>query len=282
MAGEIFSLPNETIEIRFISKQRGNITDTRHPLYGGMLKSAHKTYRPQKLENGNYKNVLTNAEKECLEKILDLPENGLSVYKREDNYWDRVKVIVPKEGISMYLGDPEQYIKFKVLTGYVDEIAPSIDKVDDKRTYKFVIVRKDDEAKSSLKKFDLTREAYKLLGKIEDNREAMMDFLRVDGIKVAEDTTREWMAAEISKMVVDNPKKFVEILKDPSYPTKVLLFKAIHAGEVYKKGGFYVSKDGEPLAEQGQQATLGNVIEFLESNINQGYRLMLMSKVNKD
>lgn len=285
MAGEkviAFSLPNETVEIRYIKKQRGLIVDPKHVAFGGMLEGAYRTYPPKKLRNGNYANVLTDIEKEYLERALALPISGLSVYNKGDNnYWDRVKIKLGKEGTFFDLNDPEQYIYFKVIESYSDEVAPNVSSIDTKQTYRFVIIRKDDEARESLKKFDVTKEAYKLIGKIEDNREQLMDFLRVVGIRVAEDTTLEWMSNEVSKMVVNDPKKFVSLLKDPSYQTKVLLFKALHSGDIIKKGSTYESKDGEKLAEPGKQATLGNVIEYLESNINQEFRLMLMSKLNK-
>lgn len=278
MAGENFTLPNEIVEIRFIKRQHGSIVNPSHIAYGGLLEGKGKTYPIKMLSNGNYANVLSKEEKDYLEKALSLPLNALSVYNKTDNYWREAKVRLLKESTFIDLSDPEQYIKFKILLSYPDEIAGNINEVESKKTYKFVIVRKNEEAKLSLKKLDSTKEAYKLYGKIEDDREQMIDFLLINSIKVANDTTIEWLSAEVGKLLVTNPAKFVEILKDPSYKTRVLLFKAVTKGEVTKRSGGYYSKDGEALAEPNQTPTLQSAIDYIENNINQQYKLLLISK----
>jgi hypothetical protein len=280
MAGE-FKLPNETIEIKYIKKQKGLITDPRHIAYGGLLEGAYITLPPKKLRNGQFANVLTNEEKTVLENMLGFEPNsqGLSIYKKEDNYWNGLKIRIGKEGLFLQLNEPVEYIRFKVLESYDDLVASHISKVEEKQTYRFVIIRKDDEAKQALKKVDIVKEAYKQFGKLEDNKEAMINFLRVTGLKVDEGISLDWLNAEVSKMLTEDPKKFVTILKDTSYSTRVLLYKAIAKGEVIKKGQQYLSKDGELLAEPNQLATIDNVISYLESNVNQEYRLLLMSKV---
>jgi len=278
MAGE-FVLPNETVEIRYIKKQKGLITDTRHIAYGGLLEGAMITLPAKKLRNGQFANVLTNEEKISLEKLLALPENGLSIYKKDDNYWNSIKVKLGKEGVFLNLYEPEEFIKFKIVESYDDMICPHINSIDNKQTYRFVIVRKEDEAKKAAKEVTIMGDAYKLLGKIEDNREAMIDFLRVVNVRAADDISSETLLSLVSVELVKDPKKFVQILKDPSYSTRVLLFKALAKGDVAKKGQQYYSKDGEALAEPGQLATIENVVAYLESSVNQEYRLLLMSKV---
>jgi hypothetical protein len=71
----------------------------------------------------------------------------------------------------------------------------------------------------------------------------------------------------------------VDILKDNSYPTKVLFQKAFAKGEIVRKNSQYYTKDGVALAEVNQPSTLENAIAYLESNVNQEYRLLLTSKV---
>ena len=284
MAGEKeqkFELPNDTVEIRYIKKQTGTIVDPKHIAYGGLLEDKGKSYRRKMLENGNYANLFTKEEKDYLEKVLGLPDNNLSVYNKVDNYLDKVKITIKKEGIFLNLNDPEDYIKYKMILAYDDSIAPNISAINEKATYKFVVVRKNDEAKLSLKKLNTTQEAYKLYGKIEDDREQMIDFLMINNIKVAEDTTAEWLSAEVGKLLVNSPAKFVEILKDPSYKTRVLLGKALQKGEVTKRSNGYYSKDGSALAEPNSTPSLQSAIDYIENNINQEYKLLLISKTNK-
>lgn len=283
MAGTNFVLPDEQVEVRYIKRQTGIVTNEKHVAYGGMLEGAYITFRPKTQRNGTYANVLTNDEKAYLENILGLPNDGLSVYKRNENYWDNVKIRIGKEGLYLDLKDPEQYIQYKVLLSLDDKICPDINKLEEqpKQTYKYVIVRKNDVAKQVLKKIDINKEAYKLLGKIEDDVEAMKDFLMVNDIYMTDDTTVDIISAEVSKLLADNPEKFVRILKDPSYNTRILLHKALRSGEVVKRGSQYYSKDGEALAEPNQVSTLQNTLEYLESSANQEYKLLLLSKLKK-
>lgn len=277
MAG-VFELPNETVEIRYIKKQKGNVVNEKHILYGGLHEDAKIKYVPKQLENGQMANFLTNEEKSYLEKALDLPENGLSIYKK-DSYLNTLSISLNKQGTTLQLYNPLDYMKYKMLLKYEDQICPNITDINKKQTYRFVVVKKDDEAKATLKRVDVKKEAYKLLGKLEDDRNALRDFLMVSNIRVSEDTSVEWMNAEVAKMVDSNPNKFVDILKDSSYPTKVLFQKAFAKGEIVRKNSQYYTKDGIALAEANQPATLENAITYLESNVNQEYRLLLTSKV---
>jgi len=279
MAGEKFTLPDETVEIRFIKRQSGGIVDPKHIAYGGLLPDKGNTYYPRMLDNGKYANVLTNEEKEFLQEELSLGKDGLSVYKKENNYWDTAKITLLKEGIVLRLKDPEQYIKLKILEAYTDSIAPNLAAIPNKATYKFVIVRKNDEAKITMSKLEITKEAYRQLGKIEDNREAMIDFLLLHSIKVAKDTDMVWVSAEVGKIFDKSPEKFVATLKDPDYSTRILLVKAVMAGEVTIKNGGYYSKDGTALVEPNQTPNLVNTILYLKNNVNQEYKLLLMGKV---
>jgi hypothetical protein len=279
MAGESFKLPDEKVEVRYIVKETDMIKNPNHVAYGGLLETATVRLPAKKLRNGNYQNVLTNIEKEYLEPLLSLKENGLSIYnKKEENYWDRVKITLSKNSTFLTLSDPEEYIKWKVLLSYDDLVCPSITEVNNKKTYRFVIIKKEDEIRMASKKVDITKEAYKQFGKLEDSREAMIDFLRVSNKKVSDDTTTEALTVLVGKELNDDPKKFVETLKDPSYTTRVLLHKGMIVGEIIKKGTNYYSKDGSPLSEPGQSSSIANTIAYLENNLYQEYRLHLITK----
>ena len=57
-------------------------------LDGGMAESATRTYVVPRLKSGIYKNVLTNEEKACLEEVMQLEPNALSIHKKTNNFWD--------------------------------------------------------------------------------------------------------------------------------------------------------------------------------------------------
>ena len=81
-------LRNERVIIRHIPKLGGMVTNPKHILYGGMADNAVKTFTVPRLSSGMYVNVLTDDEKACLEQIMNLEYNALSIYKKTDNFWD--------------------------------------------------------------------------------------------------------------------------------------------------------------------------------------------------
>lgn len=282
---EKFTLPKESVEIRYIKKQTGLITDENHVSYGGLMDGSTITLPANTLRNGNYVNVLTAEEKDYLEEMLSMSKNGLSVYaKKEENYWKNIKVTLTKEGLILDLNDPEEYIKYKQLLSYKELIAPNLRSIEgdrNKKSYKFVIVRKDDEAKSTLKKVDIMKEAYKQFGKMEDSRETMINYLAVSGMKVSPDTSMDALRVKIGEAIATSAKDFVNTLSDDSYNTRVLLHRSMTKGNIYKKGNFYYTKSGDSIGEPNQPATLENVIAFLDSDLNQEYRILLETKLEE-
>jgi hypothetical protein len=56
-------LRKEKVIVRYIPRERGNITNPKHVLYGGMAENAVRTYTVPKMSNGIYRNPLTDSEK---------------------------------------------------------------------------------------------------------------------------------------------------------------------------------------------------------------------------
>ena len=59
------------------------------------------------------------------------------------------------------------------------------------------------------------------------------------------------------------------------------MLKALQKGEITKRSNGYYSKDGSALAEPNQTPSLQSAIDYIENNINQEYKLLLISKTNK-
>ena len=97
--GVVSCLRKEIITVRHINKQTGNIRDPKHVLYGGMSDNATRTYTVPLLRSGALCDVLTKDEKAFLEEYMGLEPNALSVYKKENNFWDTSN----DEGVSMVI-----------------------------------------------------------------------------------------------------------------------------------------------------------------------------------
>jgi len=81
-------LRNEKVTVRFVPSQSAMVHQAGHVLDGGMAESATRTYVVPRLKSGIYKNVLTNEEKACLEEVMQLEPNALSIHKKTNNFWD--------------------------------------------------------------------------------------------------------------------------------------------------------------------------------------------------
>ena len=279
---QVNCLRNERIEVRFVPKL-GKIDNPKHVMFGGMAEGAVKMYTVPMLQSGQYVNVLTNAEKSYLEEVMGLEYNALSIYKKEDNYWDNFMVRLTKQSIYLDLSNPNDYIKYKVLLANKDFIAPSLQALEDNRkaTYQFVLVQEGEETSKANKNMSYTMQCYMEFGKIQDN----FDVLRVlvellEGKPVAKSTKIDFLKERINKLIQADAKIFLKTVTDPMLYTKVLIKKAIEAGVISNRGGMlYLKADGTPLCEDNEEPTLSIAAKYLNMPKHQELKFSLEAKL---
>jgi len=278
-----FSLPNNSILVRYIKRQKGNISNKNHIAYGGMLEGSIQYLNPKKGANGQYVNVLSDLEQSYLEKKLALDEGGLSIYKKEGNFFKELRPIpLTKEGFMLDLSDPVEYIKYKVLLSYSDLISPSVTETGNKRTYRFEMVAKGDDDKVAKKGIDYKRQAYKILSNIEDNRDQLAAAIRLTtGKKVSTESGHEWLIGQVGNEIEKNAKSFCEIMTDDLFEIKHFIEKGIDKKAIVKDRGLYRTIDGIDLCYEGDIPTLEKAIVFLTDIQNQDIKLLIQSKINK-
>lgn len=282
-------LRNERIIVRHINTPKGNITNPKHVLYGGMAESATRTFVVPRLSSGQYVNVLTDNEKACLEEIMGLEHNALSIYKKIDNFWNddnphgvnRVKL--NKQDNYLDLSSPEDYIRYKILLANKDFICPSLDDLErmPKATYQFVIVSEATEAAHTKSKMSTTMQCYKEYGKVEDDKEVLSYIVETaEGRPVAANTKIEFLQAKCNDIIQSNMRLFLSIIQDPYRDTKVLIRKAVQAGIISKRGTYYyLREDGTPLCEDNQDPTLDIAAKFLSAPKRQELKFSIEAKI---
>lgn len=275
-------LKNERVEIRFIPKI-GKIDNPKHVMFGGMAEGAVKTFTVPLLQSGAYVNVLTNEEKTFLEEVMGLEYNALSIYKKNNNYWDNLFVRLTKEPTYLDLSNPDDYIKYKVLLANRDYIAPSLQSLEDNRkaTYQFVIVQEGEETSKANKNMSYTMQCYMEFGKVQDN----FDILRLivetlEGKPVARTTKIDFLKEKVNKLIQADAKIFLRTIQDPMLPTKVTIKKAIEAGIISNRGGMlYLKSDGTPLCEDNEEPTLNVAAKFLNTPKRQDLKFSIEAKI---
>jgi len=284
--GTVNCLRKERVIVRYIPRQSGmQITDPRHVAYGGMLENATKAYCVPMLESGALVNVLTNDEKACLEEIMGLEYNALSIYKKTDNYWHSRSVILKKQDNYLDLSVPDQYIDYKILLANKDYIAKSLQELEDnpKATYKFVIIAEGEEDKKASSNISATMQCYKEFGKIEDDLDTLRTIVEtIDGRPTAPTVKIDFLRNKANDLIQANSKLFLKIITDKMLPYKVLIKKSIEAGLIANRGNMLYLIEGSnrtPLCEDGEEPTLNIAARYLSSPKRQQVKFMLESKL---
>lgn len=285
--GEVNPLRNEEIYVRFVPQATGfGIESKSHVGYGNLFDGNTVTLVVPILNNGRYKNILTNEEKDYLEKALGLDSNALSVYKTENNYWDNYKIRLEKEGMKLNLSDPQDYIRYKVLLANSDVIAPSVQERIDrpKATYRFELVRLGEEASMENLKMNATMESYKEFGKIEGDIDTMRVLVELlDGRPYSKTESAVFFRARINTLIQQDAKRFLQYIKDPLLHTKMIIRRSVELGKVSMKNDYYyLASDGSPLCEQNEKSTLSVAARFLNQPANQEIKFLLESEVDKN
>lgn len=274
------------VTVRFVPHKGGPAGDNpNHALSGGMAEGSTVKYCVPILSSGTYKNVLTNSEKDFLEKILDLDPNALSVYRKIDNYWDNYYVTVGKDGITLDLSNPEDYIKYKVLLANSDEIAPSLENLQDrpKQTYRFVMVEEGDEARLENDKMDATMASYAEFKKISSDNDTMRILVELIDLRpYAQNTKSDFLRSRINQLIQADPKGFLKNITDPYLHSKVLIRRATELGALFVRNDCYHLKaDGTSLSDLGQDATLSVASRWLNMPSHQDIKAILEATVDK-
>lgn len=266
-------LRNERVIVRHIPKLGGMVTNPKHILYGGMADSAVKTFTVPRLSSGMYVNVLTDDEKACLEQIMNLEYNALSIYKKTDNFWDDSndkgisRVRLTKQDNYLNLSDPEDYIRYKILLANKNYIAPSLEALQDapKASYQFVIISEGDETKNAKVNMSTTMKCYKEFGKIENDADTLRVVIEtIDGRPLASNSKLEFLQTKANDLIQADSRLFLKVVTDPLLNTKVLIKKAIEAGIIAKRGTYlYLRDDNTPLCENNEEPTLNIAAKYL-------------------
>lgn len=286
-------LRNERVIVRFIPKETAMIHNKNHILYGGMADSATRSFVVPRLNStGMYVNVLTNEEKNYLEYAMGLEENALSIYRRNDNFWDDSnergigRVVLHKQDNYLDLSNPSDYIKYKILLANKDKIAPSHQELEDrpKATYEFEILSEGDETKSNLSKMDAQMQCYYEFGNVRDNRDTLKTIVElIEKRPIAPQTKLDFLQVKIKNYIEKDPRGFLKIITDKLLPAKVLIKKGIEKGVIsWRNNLYYWKSDGSPLCEMGEESTLSNAAKYLTNPKYQELKFTLEAKVKEE
>lgn len=286
-------LKNERVIVRFVPRPSSMVQNPKHVLYGGMAEGATRSFVVPRLNSTNmFVNVLTNSEKAFLEQAMGLEYNALSIYKRENNFWDDSnpqgigRVTLHKQDNYLDLSVPEDYIKYKILLANKDQIAPSLQALEDKpkATYQFVIINENAEAKMNLGKVNTKQKCWMEYGKISDDKYALRVILELlEGRPTSSNVKLDYLQGKVTDYIETNPRRFLSTVTDELLPVKILIKKCVERGLIGKKNdAYYLREDNSPLCEINEESTLNNAARFIASVKRQELKYSLEARLKED
>ena len=275
-----FTLPDEVVTVKFIKRKKGmaaNVEDN-HVISGGMMTGSVKKFSAPLQRNGAIANVLTESEKNFLEEKTGL---NLSVY---GDFWKTFQVSLFKDDASNVFdkSNPMDYLSVKLLEALVDDVAPNWKDRHKKQTYQFVITGEEEIGDENKFKLDTKKEAWKVYGRIEDDREKLIGVLKLLSNKlISKDSKLKWVQGEVENIVDTMPSRFLSVVQDDALETKMLINKAVDAGYIVRNGNRYSTVDGLDLAKNKEVPSFDNAVRYLEDPRNQEVRDLIIAKTNK-
>ena len=230
------------------------------------------------MRNGSLANVLTRSEKAFLEGEHALRGIDLSIY---GEFWKERYVTLRKEDNIFDLNNPYDYISYKILLSLKDSISPTWEQRNERASYEFVIVEEGAELKENKKKYDAKKNAFKLYGKIEDDKNQLLGILKlITNRPISNGSKLDWLQTQVEEYIDNSPSKFLDLVNDKAFHTKLLITKGVEVGVINKDSNKYITADGLSLCEADEIPTFANAIKYLDGSRNQEVRALIEAKIN--
>lgn len=282
-------LRREAVTVRMVPRKSDMFEGENHVLNGGMAAKTRYWLTVPKAATGGYSQVLEPEEQEWCERAMGLPAGAMSPHRAEGNFWSSrnplATIELGKEDRRLDLSSVEDFIRYKILLVNSEVVCGSIDELErrPKETYRFVLVRRSEEQRAMNSRVDTKMECYREFGKIEDDAYKMRVVIELlDGSVLSGRTSAEWLREQCVNHIDGSPKRFLQVVKDPLLDDKILVKRLVEAGIVSNRSGrMFVRKDGTPMCEGGEEATLAVAARWIGDPRRQELRLLLEAELDR-
>lgn len=246
---------------------------------------------PIDLKRGGLVNPFGNDKKEAkelqdfFETEMNEKPGSMSVYNKKDSFWHAFRISIDKDGMELNLSNVVDNLKYRVLC-VVPQISLTWKERYNSAEYRFALVDGEYEIEDTVKKTDLLMKAYKHLDEINSSENKMRDLLRVfygNNGRITSTISKKQMIAMIGNIIEEaelpgSLNKFISIIEDSSYNTKVFIQDALESGALvrfnktkYKMAG---GTDNDVIADNE-----ADLIEFLQNKKNSVTRKTLETQI---
>lgn len=282
-----FVTKNEVVEVKPIIRERPFFKKGHDGEF--MFTGTTKDYQlPFSNNSRSYVKIFDNSkEQEAFEVIMNLPAGALNLYNRNSEFWLKYTVTLTKEGKQLDLTVPSLVLEYKVLKANVKRIAP--DWASRHRGgLEFALVNDTQVQEDDNKRADMYEKAMDYFIKIRKSTNKMYNVLRLlDKKPTAENADNvAFLKTEILKVLEQREKgrggvksvyDFIEIMEDPRFDTKVLIYDAMDANEIIMSNGLFKLASTEAVMGK----SVAQVADWLETLQNQEDKIILQQRLKK-
>lgn len=276
-----FELPKDKkVSIKPNLRNPGWVKNPKSPAFFKMEGTFDRLVCAQ-LRSGQLANPLTTEEKTYLEQVLNMEPNELSIHKKKDNFWHTQYIALGRDTVVLDLSNPMDYIKYKIALTNKKIVAPNEEIARFNRT-KYYVEDMEDVQKATKIKTNLNKTAWTAYGKMENDAKKLRTFLIIFNEsfanatkKIAKDTKLAFLQKEVSDIVENRIKDFVEIVTDENYDVRALIAEGTQGGVLEKQGlKYYIAGSKEKLGDD-----LESTINFFKNPSNQETKLLIEERI---
>jgi hypothetical protein len=123
---------------------------------------------------------------------------------------------------------------------------------------------------------------YEEFGKIKEDFDTLKTIIEIAENKVVSANTKiEFLQGKINDLILEDNKKFLQIIEDPYLKSKVLIKKAVEKGVIAKRGDFYYYKEtNQPLCNNNEDPTFSIASKYLSAPQNQELKFAIEANLN--
>jgi len=210
---------------------------------------------------------------------LGIKKGDLSVYKAK-NYWSNFEVILTRDPITLDLGHPMDYLRWKFLLVQIDKIAPTYAARKEKGTYKYAL--KDDEAEQEAQNevMDIEMQVMEYFSQVKNSERKLKALLTLyyqvknQAKRVPANATMSFLSTEVYKLLKNDTKTVYEIIKDSDFDERVLVSQAVAAGVINK-----LSASEYQITGEEDKFNLRELLHFLKLKKNQAVRTKIEAQL---
>lgn len=283
-------LKKEVVEVKFIKSTSKMYSNSDSPLSGGLAETSNIMYAvPRDRQTGMLKSILTPDEQAFFEKYFGLSEGAMSIHRVENNYWTTYnrgyinRVTLDKTSKILHLDNAKEFIEYKILLANDEYICPDQETYENakKATYRYILHNESTVATAAGKGADITLELFEIYAKYKEDADMIRTILYlINKKKVSPNTKIELLKENLVNLMKNRAKDCYPVMSSKTLEQKKAIIIGVEKGVISDRNNFfYLSENGQKLANDYEESNLNNAANYLADVANQELYFSILKRI---